>query len=106
MIEQLKRYFSNKAKRKRHALVAAAEGGQLKQVKKLLKSGIDPNSRCKDGFTALMRAAARGHVEVVAELLQSGAEPLAQTRHGRTAVQIAVQEGRADVATLLQEKAS
>ncbi len=106
MLRRIKLYFSHRAKKRKEALIGAAEDGRLDQVKKLLKAGTDPNARCKDGFTALMWAAARGHVDVVAALLQSGAEMHARTRKGRTAIEIAVQEGRTDVAALLQERIS
>jgi hypothetical protein len=45
MIRRLRLCFSHRAKRREDELVAAAEGGHLEQVEKLLKAGTDPNAR-------------------------------------------------------------
>ena len=106
MIRCLRWCFAHRAKKRKDELVAVAEDGRLDRVKKLLKAGVDPNARCKDGFTALMCAAARGHTDVVVALLGFGAELHARARYGRTAIEIATQEGQSDVIALLQERAS
>ena len=57
------------------ALMLAAEGGNIDQVRALLQSGADVNEAKGTGHTALMLAAGRDHLEIVQMLLQAGANP-------------------------------
>lgn len=65
------------------ALMQAAEGGNIDQVRTLLQSGADVNE-ARGSFTALMLAAGRDHFEIVRTLLKAGANPNAIVfgRHG------------------------
>lgn len=57
------------------ALMQAAEGGNIDQVRALLQSGADVNEARGSGHTALMLAAGRDHLEIVQTLLRAGANP-------------------------------
>lgn len=57
------------------ALMQAAEGGNIDQVRALLQSGADVNEARGSGHTALMLAAGRDHLEMVQTLLRAGANP-------------------------------
>lgn len=54
-------------------LVIAALSGDLKQVKTLIKQGVDINTKSIMGGTALMAASFEGHLEVVKYLISKGA---------------------------------
>lgn len=62
----------------RTPLMRAAERGDLRAVRVLLKKGVDVNAKDTFGGTALMSAAAQGHLAVVKALLAAGADPNAQ----------------------------
>ena len=51
--------------------VAAAEVGDVRKVRDLLRRGADINKPDGDGWTALIAAAAEGHLEVVKMLLDT-----------------------------------
>jgi ankyrin repeat protein len=57
------------------ALMQAAEGGNIDQVRALLQSGADVNEARGTGHTALMLAAGRDNLEMVQTLLKAGANP-------------------------------
>ena len=59
---------------------AAAAGGFVAVVYRLLERGAKPNAAGKYGWTALMLAAQGGHLPVVKRLLERGAEPGAARR--------------------------
>jgi ankyrin repeat protein len=91
-------------------LQAAAGGGQLAVVERLLQEKSDVNTAAAEhaGRTALQAAAGGGHLEVVERLLQEKAEvnAAAAIRDGRTALQAAAGGGYLTVVErLLQEKA-
>jgi ankyrin repeat protein len=56
------------------ALLDAARKGDLKQIQKLLDSGVDVNQRDKTGFTALHWAAMANRKEVAELLIQKKAD--------------------------------
>jgi ankyrin repeat protein len=58
------------------ALQAAAGGGHLEVVERLLAAGADVNAPAGqyNGFTALQGAAEGWHIEVAERLLEAGAE--------------------------------
>lgn len=59
----------------RTALMRAAERGNLRAVRVLLKKAADVNAKDSFGGTALMFAANKGHLAVVEALLTAGADP-------------------------------
>ena len=73
-----------------------SKGGQV-----LLKEGVDPNIRKKDGATALMYASQNGHSEVVQILLKGGADPNIQKKGEATALMYASQNGHSEVVQIL-----
>lgn len=88
-------------------LAAAARGGKLDLVVRLLEMGADPNAGSLP--SALCSAAIQGHVEVVAALLDAGAE-IDQPNHpggciavlpGATALAWAARVGQEEVVALL-----
>ena len=62
----------------RTPLMRAAERGDLRTVRALLKRRADVNAKDVFGGTALMSAASRGHLQVVKALLAAGADPNAR----------------------------
>lgn len=55
-------------------LYCAARSGSLKQVKKLLRDGADPNIADDHGLTPLHQAAYWGETEIVDALIRAGAD--------------------------------
>ncbi len=82
-------------------LIEAAEAGNIKNVKKLLKQGAEVDARDNYGWTALMRAAMWGHLDVVKFLAELGADVNARDKLGWTALMRAAMWGHLDVAKFL-----
>ncbi|MEK7287941.1 MAG: ankyrin repeat domain-containing protein, partial [Elusimicrobiota bacterium] len=59
-------------------LIDAAEAGDIKTVKSLLKQGADPNAKDNNGRTALIWAVRHGYTETIQLLLDKGADPNAK----------------------------
>jgi ankyrin repeat protein len=71
------------------ALLRAVMNGRLQDVRQLIETGLDLNTRSRHGYTPLMIAAARGYGEIVDLLLDNGAALTMVDPHGRNALQIA-----------------
>lgn len=85
------------------AFLKAADSGDLKNVKKMVKSGIDVNYADSNGYTALMNASYGGHLSVVKFLIKSKAN-LDQTTPGKeTAILLAAKKNHGDVYKYLLE---
>jgi ankyrin repeat protein len=99
-------FVLSRKKRRRDALLSAAEEGRTDDVKLLVDKGADVNiASPKTGRTSLMRAAENGHLDVVEFLLQKGARiNLKSTYSGKTALMRAVQYGHERIVKLLMEK--
>ena len=83
-------------------LPAAALGGDVDAVRRLLSSGCDVNERgTSNDQTSLHIAAYRGDMEVVWTLLDAGADRHLTDAVGATALDLAAQRGHQDVAELL-----
>lgn len=67
----------------------AAKTGDLKQVKTLIKQGVDVNSKNKQGATPLHWAAFKGHVDVAKELIKNGAKVNVLTNKDSTPLRLA-----------------
>src|SRR5205085_11288265 len=54
---------------------AAAAGGDVAGMKRMLDSGLDPNAHDSAGYTPLIAAARAGNVEMIRLLTRRGANP-------------------------------
>src|SRR5262245_3984222 len=91
----------------RTALQAAAEGGHLKAVERLLTAKVDVNAAATYcGRTALHAAAGGGHLKVVERLLATKADVNAAGMHmnSRTALQVAAEGGHLEMVKLLKRQ--
>jgi ankyrin repeat protein len=83
----------------------AAHSGDVEALKYLLESGIDPDIRSNDGWTAFHRAAVAGKTDCAALLLDAGADIEAivteEDIHGTTGLALAIMNGRVDTVDLL-----
>ena len=88
-------------------LWVASRRGDLHQVKRLLKAGVDVNANTRYGVTALGFAADGGHLEVVKLLLESGADMQTQDSfYSATPLTRALSNGRLQVVELLLKEGS
>lgn len=74
------------------ALHAAAAGGHLEEVAKLLAAGADPNARDGRGMTPLHYAAQNGHNGTAQTLVQHGADPTIRNNAGKTPADLAKEQ--------------
>ena len=75
----------------------AAKEGRLEQVKAMLSSGMNVNSKNPAGRTALMGAAYNGNRKVVKTLVVEGADVNQTDAQGKTALMMAVSNVRLDI---------
>lgn len=85
------------------SLFDAVAKGDLKKIESLLKRGVNPNIRDKDGQTPLHNAAYLGHVAVAKLLLEHGADIHARDNANWTPLHDAASGGHVDVVKLLLE---
>lgn len=85
----------------RTALLAAAREGDTGNVKVLLDSGIDVNTRNTRGWSALMLAAANGQTETMQVLINRGAWINEKGTMGHTALMLAAGSNHLAVVKLL-----
>jgi len=83
------------------SLFVAVDKGDLKKVESLLKLGVNPNIRDKNGKTPLHKAASGGHVAVAKLLLEHGADIHARDNANWTPLHFAASKGHAEVLKLL-----
>ena len=86
-------------------LPIAARKKMLPELKLLLESGVDVNTRTKDGYTALHWAANNGHRQAVALLLTYNAQVDAETPSGQKAWQLAEDNGHDKIVKVLKARA-
>ncbi|RMG95704.1 MAG: hypothetical protein D6705_12990 [Deltaproteobacteria bacterium] len=84
-------------------LVAAAAGGLVDEVRRLIEAGTRPDASGCTGRTALAEAAAAGHGDVVDALLVHDADPNRVTGEGFAPLHLAAMGGHASVAARLIE---
>ena len=83
------------------ALYNAISKGRIASVKQILKQGVNPNVRTKEGYTPLMFAASKGFNDVVQLLIDSGADLHAKDKSGKSALDVANEKDFESVANLL-----
>lgn len=84
----VKAYIENYPNFARHELCYGVRNDQIKEVKILIKSGIDINLKDNDGWTPLMHAAHLGKVNMVKLLTEAGAD-ITANKSGTTALVLA-----------------
>ena len=82
-------------------ILVAAEKGELDHVKKLLESGVDPNTVDDIGTSALHIAAKEGHWDIARLLLEKKASPRLQDGHNATPLHRAIKPGHTKIVRLL-----
>ena len=85
-------------------LHAAAQAGDLAEVKELVESGISVHSVNSQGATPLHWAAFKGHTDVAKYLLRKGAKVNALTDKGSTPLRLATTHKQTQMITLLKSK--
>lgn len=91
---------------KESSLYIQVSEGNIKQVTKLLTSGVNPNKLSEERLTPLMKAVLLDDHEMVALLLSKGAKPDEKGNRDKTALMLAAEKGSVDsVNTLLLHKA-
>lgn len=84
-------------------ILRSAEKGKVDEIRQLLDSGTDVNTKNANGTTALMAAAIGGRSDVVALLIQRGADVNAATSVGDTALSYASWKGHLEIVRQLVE---
>ena len=92
----------NTADENKQAFLDSVDNGDLINVKILLKSGIDPDTRDTEGFTPLMQSATWGHTDIALALIQAGADVNLKANEN-TALMTAAFRGNTDIVRLLIE---
>ncbi|MCP4602721.1 MAG: hypothetical protein GY847_19765 [Proteobacteria bacterium] len=85
-------------------LKSAIDNGDLKEIKKLLTSGVDTNEKDYWGYTPLFGAAWKGNVPIATLLIEGGADVNAESGSGSTPIFTAVRQGNAELISLLLAK--
>lgn len=84
----------------------AAAHGDIKEMQRLVASGIDINAADYDGRTALHIAASDGKLHSVRNILQNGGRSDAVDRWGNSPLQDAERHEHAEIVALLEEHAA
>lgn len=92
---------SSKHDNPEEAILVAAEKGELDHVKKLLESGVDPNTANDIGTSALHIAAKEGHWDIARLLLEKKASPRLQDGHNAIPLHRAIKPGHTKIVRLL-----
>ncbi|WP_164522222.1 ankyrin repeat domain-containing protein [Halocella sp. SP3-1] len=87
-------------------LINAAKSGEVEEVKKLIKNGIDINARNDLGNTALIETIKEGDCKIVKILLEAGAGVNIKNDHGQTALMEAAKKGYYKIVKLLLDSAA
>lgn len=95
-------YISDTLSRLGNQFLKHAEQGNLHEMKKLSRQGVNVNHSDAYGWTALMCAAVAGHVELVEYLLKHGAQKSLVNNQGKTAAQLAEGVGAIRVVEVIE----
>ena len=99
-------YWREKYERELRNLLIAIKQGNLRDVKRYLELGADPNMKYKERYTwntALMLASAAGFHEIVRVLLEGRADPNIRDNWGYTALMLASERGHTETVRVLLE---
>lgn len=83
------------------ALIKAITAGNVRNVQRLIQSGVNLNVTTISGKTPLMLAAFTGYADIVQLLIDGGANIHARDREGNTALNIAERKGFTRIKDLL-----
>ena len=83
-------------------LIEAATTGDTAVLEEWLGSGLEPNLKDSEGWTALMHASRHGHVAAVRTLLEHGALPDVRGGRAPSALELARSQRHSDVVSVLQ----
>ena len=84
-------------------LVAVASGN-IQEVKRLINSRVDINTRDKDGQTPLILATYKGYKEIVIILIKNGANVNIKDKNGWTALTYALAKKHNEIVFLLKAR--
>lgn len=87
-----------------HFACTAAEQGNLKLLKEIVRHGGDVTRPRATGTSALHAAVCEGNIEMVKYLLEQGADVNKQDMHNWTAKDLADQQGHEEIKALFREK--
>lgn len=93
--------FEGLVYKRRSPLTWAAQHGLTGLVKWILESGIDPDTRDSENYTALYRAARSGHTDVLQLLLDCGADVDKRLKNNETALWVAREQGHIRAVSVL-----
>ena len=85
-------------------LLRAAEKGDIKNIKRLIKAGAKVNFQDKDGWTPLLYASMAGHIDTIKLLIKSGADVNIPDKNGNTPLMAAVISNDQTLTDLLIQK--
>jgi len=89
---------------KEQQFIEGSKQGFLYGIKKLLKEGINIETKDNCGYTGLMWASTNGHIEVVEELIKKGGDINSKNNQGFTSLIYASANGHLKVVQKLIEK--
>lgn len=81
--------------------IESARDGDIGTIKKLIKLGVNVNSKKNNNDTALIWASENGHIQIVKLLLQAGADLEHKNKSGNTALYYACLEDHDEIVSLL-----
>ena len=84
-------------------LIRAVKRGDVQEVERLIKAGVDLNIRDNGGWTALIGTSYYNHVEVVKLLIEAGANLNIRDNGGKTALIWASYQNHIEVVKILLE---
>lgn len=85
-------------------LLLSCKDGKLEEVKKLIISGADVNTRDVYGWTPLMFAARNNHIKIAAYLIRKKANLDLQNKNNHSALMLACASGHEQMSFLLLRK--
>lgn len=85
-------------------LIEAAEYGDIKRIKELIKNGVNVNTPNANGFTAITIAAMNNNLDMLRLLLSAGANPYIRAKNNQNAVDWAHAHDNKEMLRLLEPR--